>query len=84
MERRTTHSLCPETEEFQTEIADIQLLTIRRSMNHDVGEESLGAEVAITLEKACQLYGESFLNFSQAGPWQWVGRSRCRPPTERL
>ena len=37
------------------------------------------AEVATALEKACQLNGEPFLNFSQPSPWEWVGRSRCRP-----
>ncbi len=77
------HSLCPETEESPNGNRRYRLLTIRRSTNNDVGEESLWAEVVITLEKACQLYGESFLNFSQAGPWQWVGRSRCRPAQHR-
>ena len=56
-----------------------RLLTIRRTTNNDVGEGSLWAEVAIALEKACQLSGKSFFNFSQPSPWQWVERSRCRP-----
>ena len=77
--RQAAFALPCETEKSSTRNRRYRLLTIRRSTNNDVGEGSLWAEVVIALENACQLYGESFLNFSQARPRQWVGRSRCRP-----